>query len=86
MDLNPHGIKVTSINPGLVETEFSLVRFKGDEKRAEAVYQGLKPLTADDIADVVLFVLTRPDHVLLADITIFPKAQGSSTLVKRDLK
>ncbi|MCU0398787.1 MAG: SDR family NAD(P)-dependent oxidoreductase [Cyclobacteriaceae bacterium] len=83
MDLNPYGIKVTSINPGLVETEFSLVRFKGDEERASAVYKGLDPLTGDDIADVIVYVLTRPDHVVLADITVFPKAQGSSTLVNR---
>jgi NADP-dependent 3-hydroxy acid dehydrogenase YdfG len=85
MDLNPYGIKVTSINPGLVETEFSLVRFKGDQERASAVYKGLDPLTGDDIADVILYVLTRPDHVVLADITVFPKAQGSSTLVNRSV-
>jgi NADP-dependent 3-hydroxy acid dehydrogenase YdfG len=83
MDLNPYGIKVTSINPGLVETEFSLVRFKGDEARASSVYKGLTPLTGEDIADVIVYVLTRPDHVVLADITVFPKAQGSSTLVNR---
>ena len=83
MDLNPYGIKVTSINPGLVETEFSLVRFKGDEARASTVYKGLAPLTGEDIADVIVYVLTRPDHVVLADITVFPKAQGSSTLVNR---
>jgi 3-hydroxy acid dehydrogenase/malonic semialdehyde reductase len=85
MDLNAHGIKVTSINPGLVETEFSLVRFKGDETRAASVYKGYTPLTAGDIAEVVWFVLNRPDHVVLADITVFPKAQASSTLVKKDL-
>lgn len=83
LDLNAHGIKVTSINPGLVETEFALVRYKGDEIRAASVYKGFKPLTGEDIADVVIFVLTRPDHITLADITIFPKAQASSTLVNR---
>lgn len=83
MDLNAHGIKVTAINPGLVETEFSLVRFKGDEERAASVYKGLKPLLPHDIAEVVLFVLQRPPHVVLADITVFPTAQASSTIVKR---
>lgn len=85
MDLNAHGIKVTAINPGLVETEFSLVRFKGDEARASSVYKGYEPLQAEDIADCILFVLTRPDHVVLADITLLPKAQASSTLVKKNL-
>lgn len=86
MDLNPFGIKVTAINPGLVETEFSLVRFKGDAEKAASVYKGIKPLTGNDIADVILFVLSAPDHVQLADITIFPTAQASSTLVKRGEK
>lgn len=85
MDLNPFGIKVTSINPGLVETEFSLVRFKGDESRAGSVYKGFKPLTAEDIAGIILFVLQQPDHVVLADITVFPTAQASSTIVKKEI-
>jgi 3-hydroxy acid dehydrogenase / malonic semialdehyde reductase len=84
MDLNAHDIKVTSINPGLVETEFSLVRFKGDEPRASSVYKGYKPLQATDIADIILYTLTRPNHVVLADITVFPAAQASSTMVKKD--
>ncbi len=84
MDLNPFGIKVTSINPGLVETEFSLVRFKGDEPRARSIYKGIEPLTGENIADIILYVLSSPQHVVLADITVFPVAQGSSTLVKRD--
>lgn len=83
MDLNPFGIKVTSINPGLVETEFALVRFKGNEERADSVYQGYTPLKGEDIAEIILYVLTRPDHVMLADITVFPKAQASSTIVKK---
>jgi 3-hydroxy acid dehydrogenase / malonic semialdehyde reductase len=83
MDLNPYGIKVTSINPGLVETEFALVRFKGDKDKASNVYKGLKPLVAEDIADIMLYTLTCPDHVVLADITVFPKAQASASLVKR---
>lgn len=84
MDLNPFRIKVTSINPGLVETEFSIVRFKGDERRAASVYKGIDPLKAQDIADIILYTLSAPPHVVLADITVLPVAQGSSTLVKRD--
>src|SRR6185369_1683762 len=64
-DLNPHGIKVTGIHPGMVDTEFSLVRFKGDAERAKNVYKGMQPLKAQDIADLILFTLTRPDHVVL---------------------
>jgi 3-hydroxy acid dehydrogenase / malonic semialdehyde reductase len=83
MDLNAHNIKVTSINPGLVETEFSLVRFKGDADRASTVYKGYTPLKAEDIADVILFTATRPKHVMLADITVFPTAQASSMHVNK---
>lgn len=83
MDLNPYGIKVTSINPGLVETEFSLVRFKGDAPKASQVYKGMDPLRGDDIADVVLYTVNAPPHVVLADITILPTAQASATLVNR---
>ncbi|HMG92357.1 MAG TPA: SDR family NAD(P)-dependent oxidoreductase [Chryseolinea sp.] len=83
LDLNPFGIKVTSINPGLVETEFALVRFKGDKDKASNVYKGMKPLLAEDIANIMLYTLTCPDHVVLADITVFPKAQASAALVKR---
>ena len=82
-DLYPHGIKVSSIAPGLVETEFSLVRFKGDEERAQKVYEGFQPLTAEDIADTLGYVVSAPEHVVIADVVIFPKAQGSSQLVKR---
>lgn len=85
MDLNPFGIKVIGIHPGLVETEFSLVRFKGDEKRAETVYQGYEPLLAQDIADIVEFVVNRPPHVVLADIVVLPTAQAAATLVKKNL-
>jgi 3-hydroxy acid dehydrogenase / malonic semialdehyde reductase len=84
LDLNPHGIKVTGIHPGMVETEFSLVRFKGDTERARKVYQGLTPLHAADIADVILFTLTRPAHVVLADMIILPVAQASATVLKRE--
>jgi 3-hydroxy acid dehydrogenase / malonic semialdehyde reductase len=84
LDLNPYGIKVTGIHPGMVETEFSVVRFKGDKERADKVYQGLTPLHASDIADVILFTVTRPAHVVLADMIIMPVAQASATVAKRD--
>jgi NADP-dependent 3-hydroxy acid dehydrogenase YdfG len=84
MDLNPFGIKVTSINPGLVDTEFSVVRFKGDEQRAANVYKGMTPLKGEDIADVILYTIQAPAHVVLADITVLPTAQASATVVKRD--
>ncbi len=77
IDLLEHGIRVTSVNPGAAETEFSLVRFKGDESRAKKTYQGYDPLTADDVADVVYYAATRPAHVCLNDITMTPTAQAS---------
>jgi NADP-dependent 3-hydroxy acid dehydrogenase YdfG len=83
LDLNPYSIKVTSINPGLVETEFSLVRFKGDADKSSSVYKGIDPLKGEDIAQIILFSLTCAPHVVLADITVFPTAQASSTLVNR---
>ncbi|MDZ4714300.1 MAG: SDR family NAD(P)-dependent oxidoreductase [Cytophagales bacterium] len=84
IDLNGTGVKVTQINPGLVETEFSMVRFKGDETRASKPYQGLDPLQGKDIADMILFALTRPPHVVVADLVVFPLAQASATVVKRE--
>ncbi|MBS1507194.1 MAG: SDR family NAD(P)-dependent oxidoreductase [Bacteroidetes bacterium] len=84
IDLNPYGIKVTGIHPGMVETEFSLVRFKGDAERAKNVYKGVNPLKPEDIADIILFTVTRPAHVVLADMIVFPTAQASATTVKRD--
>lgn len=84
MDLIHEGIKVTNIAPGLVETEFSMVRFKGDQVRSESVYSGYEPLNANDIAETIYFAITQPDHVQLADITILPKAQASSTLVLKN--
>jgi 3-hydroxy acid dehydrogenase/malonic semialdehyde reductase len=83
IDLNAAGVKVTQISPGLVETEFSLVRFKGDKPRANTPYKGITPLNGQDIADLVLFVLTRPDHVVVADLVVFPTAQASATVVNR---
>lgn len=83
LDLVQYGIKVTAINPGLVETEFSLVRFKGDEERAKNVYKGITPLTAQDVAEVIYFAVSRPAHVNIADVILFPTAQASSTVVNR---
>ena len=81
MDLNPYGIKVMGIHPGMVKTEFSTVRFKGDEERAKAVYEGFEPLLAEDIAEIAVFAATRPPHVVLADITVLPTAQANSTIL-----
>ncbi len=83
IDLNPYGIRVVAIHPGLVETEFSLVRFKGDESRATTVYQGIEPLVAQDIADIVEFAVTRPPHVVLADVVVLPTAQASASVIHR---
>lgn len=84
IDLNAHGIRVGAINPGLVETEFSDVRFKGDAERAEKVYQGYAPLQAGDIAETILFAITRPPHVNIADLVVMPTAQASSTIVNKN--
>ncbi|HLW31329.1 MAG TPA: SDR family NAD(P)-dependent oxidoreductase [Aequorivita sp.] len=83
LDLNGKGIKVGAINPGMVETEFSEVRFKGDADRAEKVYQGFTPLKAEDVADVIWFAVTRPPHVNIADLTMMCLDQASSTIVNR---
>jgi NADP-dependent 3-hydroxy acid dehydrogenase YdfG len=83
IDLNPYGIKVGSINPGMVETEFSVVRFKGDEERAKKVYEGLQPLTPLDVANAIGYMATLPPHVNISDLTILPTAQGAATVVKR---
>lgn len=83
MDLNEFGIKVTSIDPGLVETEFSEVRFKGDSEKAGKVYENFAPLTARDIAETIEFVLNRPAHVVIGDMLILPTAQANSTMVNK---
>jgi len=85
MDLNPYGIRVGAVHPGMVETEFSEVRFKGDAERAANVYKGFEPLKPEDIADVILFVVSRPYHVNIADLIVMPTAQASATLVNRGL-
>ncbi len=86
MDVVSTPLRVTAISPGLVETEFSLVRFKGDVIKAEAVYQGLEALVAEDIAEAVLFAASRPPHVQIADMIIFPTQQAAATVVHRNIK
>ncbi|WP_077921668.1 SDR family NAD(P)-dependent oxidoreductase [Spirosoma sp. 209] len=83
LDLTQHGIKVTNIAPGAVETEFSMVRFKGDAERAAKVYEGFTPLTADDIADTIVYAVTAPAHVTIADLTILASAQAAATTIVR---
>lgn len=83
IDLVQYGVKVTNIAPGAAETEFSIVRFKGDENMADSVYQGYTPLYAEDIAETVYFAATRPPHVTLNDITIMPTAQASATVLHK---
>ncbi|MHA3787410.1 SDR family NAD(P)-dependent oxidoreductase [Flavobacterium hauense] len=85
MDLNQYGIRVGAINPGMVDTEFSEVRFKGDTERASNVYKGFEPLKPEDIADVIHFVVSRPYHVNIADLLILPTAQASATIVNKKL-
>jgi len=82
-DMLKQGIKVTEIRPGLIETEFSLVRFKGDKEQAKKPYDGLTPLFAEDIAEAILFVVTRPDHVCINDMEITPTAQANGFYVNR---
>lgn len=83
MDLVDTPLRVTTVDPGLVETEFSIVRFRGNEDKAKAVYQNLTPLSPDDVADAVVWAATRPGHVQIADIVIFPTAQASAAVVHR---
>ena len=83
IDLNKHNIKVSQINPGLVETNFSMVRFKNDQKRSNSVYSGLKPLIGDDIAKVISYVVNCPENVNISDITVLAKSQASSTVLNR---
>jgi 3-hydroxy acid dehydrogenase / malonic semialdehyde reductase len=83
IELLPHNIKVTSICPGAVETEFSVVRFHGDKERADNVYKGFTPLSATDIADAILWVVSRPPHVNINDMLIMPTAQANATTIFR---
>ena len=83
IDLLPFGIKVTAVNPGAVETEFSEVRFKGDKERAKKVYDGFEPLAAEDIAETIWFAVSRPAHVNINEITVMPSAQASASIISR---
>lgn len=84
LDLLPHHIRVAEVNPGAVETEFSQVRFKGDNERAATVYKGFEPLRAEDIADVIQFMVTRPAHVNIAEVLILPAAQAAATVIRKE--
>ncbi|MBS1782511.1 MAG: SDR family NAD(P)-dependent oxidoreductase [Bacteroidetes bacterium] len=84
IDLLPYGVKVTAINPGMAETEFSVVRFKGDKERAKKVYQDIQPLRAEDIANVVLFCATLPEHVCINDLTLTCTSQANAIYTIRD--
>ena len=84
IELVQHGVKVSTISPGMVETEFSIVRFKGDQSKAGSVYKGLTPLYAQDIAETILFMVTRPAHVNLDDVLIMPTDQASARDARRD--
>lgn len=83
IDLNTLGFKVSAINPGLVETEFSMVRFKGDEEKSKKVYENYTPLTAQDIAEIAVFIVTRPKHVNIADMLVLATDQASATIVNK---
>ncbi len=85
-DLNPYNIKVSGIHPGMVETEFSEVRFKGDKERAKKVYEGVQPLRAEDIAEILSFLISRPAHVNISDLVVLATAQANATLVQRNVE
>ena len=84
MDLNEKGIKVSQVCPGAVETEFSKVRFKGDEEKAANVYRGFEPLTAADVAEMVRYIVMAPEHVNISEVVIMPKAQASPNMIRRE--
>ena len=85
VDLNPLGIRVGAIHPGLVETEFSYIRFKGDQKRSKKVYEGMNALNADDIADAILYMTQVPEKVNIADIVILPTSQANAYVNNRSV-
>ena len=84
LDLNKYNIRVSAIHPGAVETEFSDIRFKGDTQKAKAVYAGYKALQAEDIADIIYFVISRPYHVNIEDLVVYPTAQASATIMNKN--
>jgi NADP-dependent 3-hydroxy acid dehydrogenase YdfG len=84
LDLNDYNIRVSGIHPGMVATEFSEVRFKGDKEKAKSVYAGFKPLQAADIADIIYFVVSRPYHVNIEDLVVYPTAQASAGVIKKN--
>jgi len=86
MDLVDTPVRVSTVDPGMVETEFSKVRFYGDDERAKKVYQGLKPLSGDDIAETIVWIASRPEHVNIAQVVIMPKAQASAMITVRKSK
>ncbi len=83
IDLLPHNIKVTNIAPGMIDTEFSVVRYKGNQQKADEVYRNMEPLLAEDIAEIILFAVQRPSHVTLNDIVVMPTAQANTSHLKR---
>ena len=85
IDMVQYGIKVTQVAPGAVETEFSNVRFKGDDERANQVYKGFEPLRAEDIADVCFYCANLPEHVTINDVVVMPTAQAASTIIHKEL-
>ena len=85
IDLNKHNIRISAIHPGAVETEFSEVRFKGDIEKAKSVYAGYQALQPEDIADIIFFVVTRPYHVTIEDLVVYPTAQASAAILKKEM-
>ncbi len=85
LDLVTHGIRVTQVCPGAVETEFSTVRFKGDQDRADSVYKGFEPLTAEDVADTIFYCVNLPKHICINDLVIMPTAQASASVFHKKL-
>jgi serine 3-dehydrogenase len=83
MDLLGTGVRVSTVDPGLVETEFSVVRFDGNTDRASRVYEGMTPLTGEDIADTIVWIADRPAHIQVAEVVMLPTDQASATLVAR---
>ncbi|WP_207384306.1 SDR family oxidoreductase [Legionella yabuuchiae] len=83
LDLSGTKVRVSSVDPGAVETNFSLVRFKGDEQKAQAVYKGFQPLTPEDVADAILYCASRPEHVNVSEILIMPTAQAAASMITR---